>query len=273
METTPMRKPAVAGQFYPGDPGQLRDLVQEYMESAQVEPAPERVAAVVAPHAGYPYSGPTAGYAYRRVQGKQPRRVVLAGVSHRFAIETASVYHGGGFEPPLGVFPVDEAFARELMEETGACSVEPHMGEHSLEVQLPFLHAAVGKAPIVPVLFGGPPGEWHADWGRRLAAKVDKDDLLVVSTDLSHFLSEAEANAIDKASLDGVLSQDWTAFSRGIAEGRYSMCGAAAVAAGMSYAVAQGAAAWSVLDYRTSADATGDTRRVVGYAAISMEFE
>lgn len=272
MDTTLTRKPAVAGQFYPGDAVQLRSQVREFMEASGVEPAPEGVAALVAPHAGYPFSGPTAGCAYRRVQGKQPRRVVLMGVSHRFAIPQASVYHRGGFETPLGAFPIDEEFARRLMEETGAYSIEPHMDEHSLEVQLPFLHAAVGERPIVPVLFGAPASEWHAQLGRRLAEMVDKDDLLVVSTDLSHFLSEEEANAKDNASLQGALSQDWAQFTRGIAEGRYSMCGATAVAVGMCYALARGAAEWDVLDYRTSAQASGDTRRVVGYAAISMEF-
>ncbi len=265
------RKPAVAGQFYPGDPARLRSIVRECLKQADVEPAPEQVAALIAPHAGYPFSGPSAAHAYKRVEGKRPARVILLGCSHRYRIDTASIAGRGVFETPVGAFPIDEAFAGELIRAFGNVPEEPHRLEHSLEVHLPFLEAVIGVVPIVPILFGAPPSQWHGEFGQRLAGMVDKDDLLVISTDLSHFLNEEEANAIDRRSVRAVLEQDWEALAEGVAGGRYSMCGATAVVAGMAYALALDARQWRWLDYRTSAQATGDSNRVVGYAALTME--
>ena len=272
MNSTLQRKPAVAGQFYPCEPDHLRDAVQQYMERSQVEPAPGRVAALISPHAGYVYSGPTAGFAFARVRGKKPRRVILLGCSHSYHIPTASVYARGAFETPLAVFPVDEPFAENVADEFGLTSTEPHLVEHSLEVQLPFLAVAVGEVPIVPVLFGAPASEWHARVGERLAELASEDDLLVASTDLSHYHPEARASALDHATLEAVLGADWTQLVSAQSKEEHAMCGSAAVVATMAYARKRGATAWSLLDYRTSARSSGDYNRVVGYAAISMEY-
>ena len=271
MPTTMIRRPAVAGQFYPSDPEELRETVDAYLDAADVESAAERVVTIVSPHAGYVYSGPTAGHAYARVRGKRPTRVVLLGCSHRYAIETASVFTSGEFNTPIGAFSIDEAFARDLAEATGSVSVEPHVPEHSLEVQLPFLARAVGFVPIVPVLFGSNAGPWHAKMGEALARTLDAADLVVASTDLSHYLSEAGANEIDRRSIDAVLAKDWRAYAQGIRDQSCAMCGAAAVTAAMACARALQANEWKLLDYRTSGAASGDYGRVVGYAAISME--
>ncbi len=271
MSETTIRRAAVAGQFYPEDPEALRRVTLHHIESADVEPAPDMVTTIVSPHAGFMYSGPTAGHAYARVRGKQPGRVVLLGCSHRYFIETASVFTRGSFECPAGTFPIDEPFAEELAKALDSEPDEPHRPEHSLEVQLPFLACSVGVVPIVPVLFGGPVREWHARVGKRLATMLNRDDLVVASTDLSHYLSEQDANAIDKRSIESVLSKDWHAFAEGIERKACSMCGASAVTAAMVCALNRQAEAWRMLDYRTSAAASGDFSRVVGYAALSME--
>lgn len=271
MSKSTTRKPGVAGQFYPREPHRLRETVEEHLEAATVSPAPERVVALVAPHAGYIYSGPTAGYAYARVRGKKPSRVVLLGCSHRHYVDTASVYTGGAFETPLGTMPIDDAFAQALAKKAESASVEPHLLEHSLEVQLPFLQMAIGHAPIVPVLFGARAGNWHGEFGAALAEMVDDSDLVVASTDLSHYLRQEEAERVDKESINAVLRQDWVAFNRESAAGRCSLCGTAAVTVAMAFALARSAKTWKLLDYRTSAAASGDYDRVVGYAAISME--
>jgi len=273
------RHAAVAGQFYPYDVRQLTHMVDGYLAQAAevVEAAPERVAALVAPHAGYVYSGPTAAFGYARVRGKTPGRVILLGVSHRYGIKGACIYREGDFETPLGSFPVDEVFCDLLAEALGEHGTReslghiPHQDEHTLEVQLPFLWRAIGQAPIVPVLFGSAAGAFHGEFGARLAGLTEPGDLVVASTDLSHYLPQAEANDIDRRSIGLVLGQDVEAFSRGLATNRASMCGGAAVAAAMAYAKAAGALEWQLLDYRTSGDTGGDYSRVVGYAAISME--
>lgn len=265
------RTPAVAGQFYPRSPRDLREVVKDYIASADLEPTPEAVVTVLVPHAGYVYSGPTAGFAYRRMQGKTPGRVVLLGCSHHYRFETASIYDSGTFETPLGDFTVDQPFATALADKVDSYSCEPHMPEHSLEVQLPFLAASVGRVPIVPVLFGSLPNEWHAEVGRILAEMLEPGDLVVISTDLSHYLSDAEAHEADTHALEVLLTQDIDRYLDESHRGTCAMCGAAAVVAGMACAAAQGADRWKVLDYRTSAHASGDTSRVVGYAAVSME--
>jgi len=264
------RRPVVADRFYPGDPEELRDMVGQYVEQADVQAAPERVVALVAPHAGYIYSGSTAGFAYARVRGKAAKRVILLGCSHRYHISRVSVYDIGTFETPVGAFPVDEAFAKEL---AGSLNSEPrdsHLAEHSIEVQLPFLAMAVGQTSIVPVLFGNVSG-WHVEVGEKLAQLAEPDDLLIASTDLSHYLSQEHAHQTDRRTLDTLLTKDPAALVDGLERGRCAMCGGAAVVAAMAFALARGAEAWSVLDYRTSAEVSGDYAQVVGYAAVSME--
>lgn len=267
-----VRKPAFAGLFYPASAQELQQTVADYIHDSGVRPAPERVVAIVSPHAGYIYSGPTAGFVYARVTGKKPTRVILVGCSHRCTIDRASVFDHGAFETPVGTFPVDEAFARALAEKLDAGSTSrPHDSEHCLEVQLPFLHAALGSVPIVPVLFGGPASPWHAEAGRAIAALADENDLVVASTDLSHYMTDEDAHRTDKRTIDAVLTHDIATVIEGLDIDAYAMCGESAVVAAMAYALARGAHAWTLLDYRTSAGASGDYDRVVGYAGISME--
>ena len=271
MTNARTRAAMVAGQFYPASPATLAETVNSLMETSGVEPAPDCVRALIAPHAGYMYSGPTAACAYQRIKGKQPGRVILLGCSHRYPISRASVFAAGAFDSPLGEFPIDGGFAAELAEKAGGTSIEPHIAEHALEVQLPFLYAACGGAvPLVPVLFGSH-SSWHAEFGRELASMTTEDDLVVASTDLSHYLPHEQATEIDKRTVDAVLSKNYDEVGRGIDERRYSMCGATAVICAMAFAIAAAATQWNLLDYRTSAEASGDYDRVVGYAAVSME--
>lgn len=270
MET---RRPAVAGQFYPGTAHELRRAVEQHLAISGQEPAPQSTVAIVAPHAGYVYSGSTAGFAYARVRGKRPSRVILLGCSHRYAIEYASVATDDAFETPIGTLAADRAFAASLAEEMRSISDEPHRYEHALEVQFPFIQSVLGNVPVVAVLFGGPPAEWHIRIGERLAELADPSDLVIASTDLSHYLREEEAHQVDKHTLDVLLSQDCVRFSTELKQETCSMCGGAAVVAAMAFSLKRGAREWSVLDYRTSAEMSGDYSRVVGYAAISMELE
>ena len=271
MASASSRKPAVAGQFYPKDPVRLRDDVERFLTQAHVDSAPERVQCLIAPHAGYVYSGPTAAHAYARVRGNHVKRVVLLGCSHHFRFEGASIYAEGAFETPLGAFPIDAPLAKELADRIGSYSQEPHLPEHSLEVQLPFLSEVVGRVPIVPILFGSTFGDWHLKFAEALAEVVEDGDLIVVSTDLSHYLTEGQANIQDRRSLDTLLTKDIKEVLAGAEDGRCAMCGVTAVAAAMPFCLAKNATEWTVLDYRTSARASGNTERVVGYAAVSME--
>jgi MEMO1 family protein len=267
----PIRRAAVAGQFYSADPARLRAQIEEFIESSGADPAPESTGGIIAPHAGLVYSGPCAGHAFARLRGKKPARVVLFGPSHRYAPDTAALSARGGFESPLGVMPVDESFAEKLLEHGCIDYPEAHRLEHALEVQLPFLQVLFGDIPIVPLLFGPQPGGWHLEFGRQIAGLLDADDLIVASTDLSHFLSQDEANAIDRRTLDMIEQQDCEAVCRALESGAVSMCGGTGVVTAMACALARDLTEWRLLDYRTSAPVSGDYDRVVGYAALAME--
>lgn len=265
------REAVVSGAFYPDDAEELRILVEDYLDTAEVSPAPDRVAAIVAPHAGYVYSGVTAGHAFARVRGMRPKRVVVMGRSHRHGFPGVAIPEETAFRTPLGKLPVDVDLAEAIAGEHGRDAAGAHREEHSIEVMLPFIQVAIGKAPIVPLLFGADATQWNIALGRRMAELLGPHDLVVASTDLSHYLTEEEANAIDDVSLRRVLSKDCAALAREIEQGVCSMCGATAVVTAMAYAEGRGATASHLLDYRTSAEASGDYNRVVGYGAISME--
>lgn len=267
------RQPAVAGRFYPDAPEVLESTLAALLRGASAtHPAPRHVASILVPHAGYPYSGPVAAHAFARISGKRPGRVVLLGRSHHYAFPGASIAAEGAFATPLGLLPIDESFASTLAKMTQLAPAHMHTPEHALEVELPFLQAVLGEVPIVPVLFGEDPAPWHEAFGRELASLLDHDDLVLISTDLSHYLSNEEAHQQDRRSLGGLLAKDCRAFEEGSLTGAYSLCGATAVVAGMACALARGATEWRLLDYRTSGDVCGDTRRVVGYAAVSFEY-
>lgn len=264
-----IRPPAVAGRFYPADKRRLSDTVAELL--AGTDPALPSVRVIVAPHAGYPFSGITAAAAFAQLRGQSPRRVVLMGPSHHFAFEGAAIWPEGAFETPLGTMPVDARFVAALNTANDALDVaEIHRPEHALEVELPFLQTVLGEVPIVPILFGARASAWHAQFGERLASLLEDGDIVVPSTDLSHFLSEAEANVIDEHSLHVVLEGKPDKLIDGVQDGTCSLCGASAVVAGMACANALNLKKRELLDYRTSAWASGDTSRVVGYGAISM---
>lgn len=273
MATDTVRQPAVAGKFYPAEPHELRLMVEGFLSQTKTETRSEGVRCIVAPHAGFVYSGLTAAHAYARAAGGTVNRVILLGCSHHYRFDRASIATRGAFETPLGLLAIDETFAAKLAKRTDASTwADPHEPEHCIEVHLPFIQIAMGGVKIVPVLFSGTFTDWHRSFGKTLASMTQEGDLVVVSTDLSHYLSEEEAKAADRLSLDLLFGADVDAVVDGAEQGTCSMCGVTAVATAMTYCLEQDARNWTLLDYSTSARASGDTSHVVGYAAVSMEY-
>ncbi len=263
MSILTVRRPAVAGQFYPGDPNVLRRNVEKYIAEAVLPENLGDVRAVVTPHAGYIYSGPTAGYSFRALT-TLPRKkwtVFLLGPSHRAYFGGVALGNYAAFRTPLGDVPVAVARVAEMLARSALYTSAPeaHVPEHSLEVQLPFLQVALESFDLVPMLFGdvNPP-----DVAAELAAHLGEDDLLVVSSDLSHFYPYDRARQLDHSFLDAVLAGDEAEALRGEA------CGRAPVVALMGVARRKG---WQpyLLDYRNSGDTAGDRMRVVGYGSLA----
>lgn len=275
-----IRPEAVAGPggFYPDDPTELRQVVTGYLNSAAVV-CPEPPVGLIAPHAGYVYSGPVAGWAYRQVQGRTYRAVVVMAPSHREPFSFASVMPEGAYRTPLGPLRIDRELSARLTElaaDSAALSLRGHSispyAEHSLEVQLPFIRVALGEVPLVAVVVGMVNWETCRRLGEGIAKLATEHRLLVVaSSDLSHYHTDAAARRLDGRTLEALRAGDARAFYGSCRRGDLEACGAAPIAALLQAATALGNCEVRVLHYATSADVPeGDRGYVVGYVAAAV---
>ena len=258
-----IRRPAVAGSFYPGVAGELESCVERYLAEARAsaarEPRQRRVKAVIAPHAGYVYSGPVAASAYVRVDPAGLERVVLLGPAHRVALSGAAAPEDDAFATPLGTIPVDVESVERATSLPGVVRDErPHRQEHSLEVQLPFLQRLLGSFAVVPLVVGDAAPERIAEliealWG-------GDETLVVVSSDLSHYEDYETARHMDAATTAAIEALDAAAISYDQACGRIPVQGL------LLCARRHGLRARAV-DLRSSGDTAGPRDRVVGYGA------
>jgi len=258
-----VRPPAVAGLFYPQDAAELRRVVTGYIEACQRKGPARQPKALIVPHAGYPYSGPVAGCAYRLLRDSRAhiRHVVLLGPSHRVPMRGLAVPSVGCFATPLGELPVDVA-GRQRLRELGLVGVSdaPHAAEHSLEVQLPFLQVVLDEFDILPIALGLSPPEQVA---RALdGAWNGSDTLVVVSSDLSHYHTSEEARQLDDLSTHAILERRSDLPDE-------QACGARAINGLMQVARRRDLVV-ELLDQRNSGDTAGDRSRVVGYGSYAV---
>lgn len=260
-----VRPAAVAGSFYPAHPAVLRSTLEEELALATDRvPAGPVPKAVIVPHAGYVYSAPIAASAYARVAPGRGRisRVVLLGPAHRVAVRGIAAPSTDAFSTPLGLVAVDGA-GRDALVAAGLVTVrdDVHAAEHSLEVQLPFLQVALGDVAVLPLAVG--------DAGPALVAQVldavwgGEETLVVVSSDLSHYLDHASATEVDRRTAAAIVARAPDRL------GRYDACGVRPVQ-GLLTAAAQHGLDVDLLDLRTSADTAGSPDRVVGYGAFVL---
>lgn len=265
MSTLSVRHPAVAGSFYPADPVELRlALVEAFAHAVRPTddaPAPK---AIVVPHAGYVYSGGVAASAYLRVVPLRStiRRVVLIGPSHRVYLDGLAAPAADVFETPFGGIQVDGVMRRSVRHLPGVhIDDEPHRDEHSLEVQLPFVQTVLDDVTILPLAVGN---ATVPQVSRALEAVWNgPETLVVVSTDLSHYLPYDEANRLDARTAAAIVAGDIDAI------GDRDACGARAVRGALKVANDHGLEVEQI-DLRNSADTAGDRSRVVGYGAFAI---
>ena len=267
-----IRKAVIAGTWYPGDAARLKADIEQYLHNARVADVDGKVIGIVAPHAGYVYSGQVAAHAYKAAQSNTFDSVILIGPSHRAAFRGASIYSGTGYETPLGVMPVDSDLAREIVSHSnGTVSLvsDDRSPENSLEIQVPFLQVIFGNIPFVPVLMGTQDtATCRALSDAIIQAVGDKNVLVIASSDFSHYHSYDTAVEMDSAALGYIEKMSEEGFLRSLKNGRCEACGAGAVIVTMMVARAMGADRGKVLEYMNSGDITGDKSGVVGYAAV-----
>lgn len=267
-------RPALyAGTWYPGTPEALRKAVDHYLSQARVEPLPGELVALVAPHAGYIYSGPVAGYAYRALQEASAsfETVVLIGPSHRVYLDGYAITAVEAYETPLGQVPLDADLIAALGRELGMLMFLSRDEEHSLEIQLPFLQRALGDFRLVPIMMGDQSWEACQELGQVLGRVLKgRSALLVASTDLSHYHDYSRAMALDRLIVERVEAFDPRGLVGLLERRKAEACGGGPLAATMLAAQALGADGASVLHYANSGDITGDRSHVVGYMAAAL---
>lgn len=264
------------GKYYTENAEMLSRQIDYFLKNVKKEPFPsENIDAIIAPHAGYPYSGQVAAYAYRLVQGKDYETVIIIAPSHQHGFYGCSIYLKGGYETPLGVVKIDEPLAFELSKASGYKYIpDAHRGEHSVEVQVPFVQKTLPQAKIVPVVMGFQTKETITRLANALIKILEgKKVLVVASTDMSHQLPKKRANDVDSQTISLIQSFKATTLIRKIERRENIMCGGGPVVSTLLYAQKKKEAKVAILHYADSSQAGGPESGVVGYLAAAIYTE
>jgi AmmeMemoRadiSam system protein B/AmmeMemoRadiSam system protein A len=274
-----VRQAGVAGSFYPADPKALTAMIDDLLAHATPPPVHDPILAVVAPHAGYQYTGPVAAATFAELKGRKFSRVVVIGPTHYVAFDFTSVYDGDAYATPLGTVPVDKIFARQLVKLDPTLQLSgmgqdatPAGAEHSIEVELPWLQRVLGNFQLVPIVMGDQSYESSRALGVALSKLIQNEKtggntLIVASSDLSHYHTYDEAETIDHKTLGALAAWDYFSMSRNFQARIWEACGGAPIVAAMIAAERMGANQAMVLKYANSGDTSADRTRVVGYSA------
>jgi AmmeMemoRadiSam system protein B len=257
-----IRLPAVADLFYPGDPAGLREMLSGYLDD--VAPQGEPPKALIAPHAGYIYSGPVAARVYARLKSVAERieRVVLLGPSHRIPFHGLAVSGADYFRTPLGDIPLDKPLIAELEKLPQVVHLDQaHANEHALEVQLPFLQHILTDFSLVPIVVGDVMGEVVSAVLTKLWG--GPETLVVISSDLSHYHDYETAQRLDQQTSESIVNLDPDSIRYEDACGRIPVQGLLLIAKKLGL---QG----EIVDLRNSGDTAGDKSQVVGYGAYAF---
>jgi len=263
-----IREAAVAGQFYPGRPGELREMIRQMTDSKA-----DRADAigVVSPHAGFVYSGPVAGAVFSRI--KFTGTVIIIGPNHRGVGKPLSITTGGSWATPLGEVQIDSDLAKAILAASDGLEEDSlaHRYEHSLEVQVPFLQYFKPDVKIVPIVLAQAAPQVYRGIGRAVAATLKSRGeaaVIVASSDMTHYEPHESAKAKDKMAIDAIIGLDADELVRRIGKYDISMCGYAPVISLIAAALEMGAGKAELVKYQTSGDTSGDYTSVVGYAGI-----
>jgi AmmeMemoRadiSam system protein B len=269
-----VREPEVAGMFYPGDSTELSQMIENYLAETKKTIEGE-ILGLVSPHAGYVYSGPVAAWSYQQVAGKKYDVVVVIAPSHFEYFSGTSVYSGKYYQTPLGNITVAQELAKELaasdsrikLSDAGHDPGRSGRGEHSLEVQLPFLQTVLGEFQLLPIVMADQTMENTQHLGDALVKILKgKKALIVASSDLSHYHSYADAYKLDETLIDFFADFEFKKILEGCESRKIEACGYGPIAVMMYTCAKLGYRNTKVLKYATSGDVpVGEKGQVVGY--------
>ncbi len=272
MATTILRQPAVAGRFYPGNPDDLRAEARAYLSQASsTNLVPLRAVGCIAPHAGYMYSGHVAGTVFARIE--VPKRCIVLCPNHTGMGRALAIMSEGAWQTPLGEVPIDTELAEALKRSFPALEEDSaaHRAEHAVEVELPFLLLRQPELRFVPIALGRGQFEVLDQLGRALAGVIAaKNDpvLIVASSDMNHYESDAVTRVKDHRAIERILTLDARGLYDVVTQQDISMCGFGPAVAMLTAARKLGAKSAELVKYATSGDISGDRDMVVGYAGV-----
>ena len=271
------RKPAVSGRWYPSNPVQLRNDIQDYLDKVELSEIQKQLEplGLMVPHAGYMFSAPVAAWSYKLLTGKEYDTVILLGSSHHYAAGVVSIYDGDKLQTPLGDIPVDVELAHKIIARHPrlVCEDSIHEVEHSNEAQLPFLQYLLQDFKVVSILTSTNDKELLMDAAEiiyQVITESGKKVLLINSTDMSHFHSYEQAQEIDQETIDLIVTEDWQKLAKSIANRNCELCGYHAFEIFQRIMQKYGSDKPQLLKYANSGDAHPEygLDSVVGYGAI-----
>ena len=277
-----IRQPAVAGQFYPSKPGAISEKIEKFLNQAPEQSVIGQIKAIIVPHAGYDYSGTVATYAFKQLQGRKINTVVIVSNSHKAYFDGVAIDDNNFWQTALGQVAVDKVLADKLVKADQAIKYngEVHQVDHNLEVQLPFLQTVLEPGfKIVPIEFGNKDDGSYKKLAKALKDNLGEDDLVVISTDMSHYPKFEDANKIDQGTLEKIKSGDVVELEKyatevenaGYANEQTVLCGIDAVKTVMELSKLAGWDQIEILKYANSGDVLiGDKSQVVGYGAVAF---
>ena len=261
-----VRRPAVAGMFYPGEKGALEKELAEMVDTTQSQ----QVLGLISPHAGYVYSGGCAGKGFGRI--KVTDTVIILGVNHSGFGHPFAIDGNDSWQTPLNRVPLAVDLREKLAEDSQIFAVDSLAGnqEHSLEVQVPFIQYINPKARILPVTISSMNLSQLLAAGKELASLVNdnNDILMVASTDMSHYISADSARSKDQKAIDAILALDPQGLYNVVVKEQISMCGMAPTVMMLAAAIEAGATKAEVVEYTNSGETSGDFNKVVGYLSM-----
>ena len=272
MKAMQIRPPAVSGVFYPADPTLLSLTIDRLLEAQSPRALPGLPLAIVSPHAGIAYSGPTAAAAYAQLRQRPFRTAVIVSPSHREYFNGISVFDGDAYRTPLGLINVDVELRERLLAHKGVIMSSPlgHRDEHAIEVQLPFLQRINPDAKVLPIVMGDQRSEYCLILARALADILTPDCVLIASSDLSHFHDQEQALSRDRVIAEHIAAFKPMRLLEDLSKQRGEACGGGPIATVMSAAQSLGADTGTILHQCTSGNVTGDMQRVVGYLSAAF---
>lgn len=262
-----VRRPAVAGMFYPGDKNELKNTVELLLNNAETNISYNNICGIVSPHAGYPYSGLSAAYSYNAIKNYDFETAIILSPSHREYFRGLSLYPGRAYETPLGSVEIDHQLQNKLLNVNDLFveSEKGHGAEHAVEVQLPFLQTIKDNLKILPVIIGDQSAPFIEKLTEGLKEIADSKIVIIVSSDLSHFHPREIADKIDSQVESHILKMDPAGLQNDLTNNNCEACGGGGIVALLKLAEQLNYNNADVLSRTDSGDATGDYSSVVGY--------